>query len=68
MVHHHGANLTKQHIVLAIVMAHKPRIATGFMTVAAQYCKHMSLILHTGHTGSKNIERTLTGDEKDRGS
>ena len=36
MVHHRGASLSEQHIVLIYVMAHKPRTAAGFMIV---YCQ-----------------------------
>ena len=33
ILQHNGVSQSKQHIVLVIVMAHKPRIATGFVTV-----------------------------------
>ena len=36
MVHHRGASLSEQQIVLIYVMAHKPRATAGFMIV---YCQ-----------------------------
>ena len=42
----HGVSMSKQHIVLVIVMAHKPRIASGFVTVRGQSGQLLWLHMH----------------------
>ena len=63
MLQHHGASLSKQHIVLIYVMAHKPWLAAGFVTVCIQSGQLLWLHMHglslTSKSWTESLERNL---------